>query len=164
MVLALLALFVALSGTAVAAGVVPLAKRALVADNAKTLQGKTAAALLAHEQFPAKKALVADNALKLGGMTGAAIAALPSPASSAAGLLTIKNQAGLQVPDDNYVHQFTIACDEGQKIVTAGFSADKVVIAAESYPLSDTTWSMDLAHYSTNPAPAIVTLYALCTK
>jgi hypothetical protein len=40
-VIALLALFIALSGTAVAAGVVPLAKRALVADNAKKLNGVT---------------------------------------------------------------------------------------------------------------------------
>ena len=39
MVVALLALFVALGGTAVAAGIVPLAKRALVADNAKKLGG-----------------------------------------------------------------------------------------------------------------------------
>lgn len=41
MMVALLALFVALSGTAVAAGIVPLAKRALVADNAKKLNGST---------------------------------------------------------------------------------------------------------------------------
>ncbi len=41
MIVALLALFVALSGTAVAAGIVPLAKRALVADNAKKLNGAT---------------------------------------------------------------------------------------------------------------------------
>ncbi len=46
LVVALLALFVALSGTAVAAGIVPLAKRALTAntaDNAKRLGGLTAA-------------------------------------------------------------------------------------------------------------------------
>jgi len=41
MMVALLALFVALGGTAVAAGIVPLAKRALVADNAKKLNGGT---------------------------------------------------------------------------------------------------------------------------
>lgn len=42
MMVALLALLVALSGTAVAAvQVVPLAKRALVADNAKKLSGKS---------------------------------------------------------------------------------------------------------------------------
>ena len=43
MAVALAALFVALSGTAVAAGVPALAKRALVADNAKKLGGKTPA-------------------------------------------------------------------------------------------------------------------------
>ncbi len=46
MAVALAALFVALSGTAVAAGVPALAKRALVADNAKKLGGQTPAALL----------------------------------------------------------------------------------------------------------------------
>ena len=45
LVVAVLALFVSLSGTAVAAGVVPLAKRALSADNAKKLEGQTAAAI-----------------------------------------------------------------------------------------------------------------------
>jgi hypothetical protein len=47
MVVALLALFVALGGTAVAAGVVPIAKRALVADNAKKLNGLTAGQIAA---------------------------------------------------------------------------------------------------------------------
>ena len=46
MAVALAALFIALSGTAVAAGVPALAKRALVADNAKKLGGQTPAALL----------------------------------------------------------------------------------------------------------------------
>jgi hypothetical protein len=48
LVVALIALFVSLGGTAVAAGVVvPLAKRALVANNALKLQGKTAKAVAA---------------------------------------------------------------------------------------------------------------------
>ena len=47
MAVALLALFVALSGTAVAAGIVPLAKRALVADNAKKLGGVPLTGLVA---------------------------------------------------------------------------------------------------------------------
>ena len=66
LVVALLALFISLSGTAVAAGVVPLAKRALMADKAK----------------------VADNAKKLDGPASAALlqkaAQMPGPASSAA--------------------------------------------------------------------------------
>ncbi|MGZ4396265.1 MAG: hypothetical protein ACXVZ2_12995 [Gaiellaceae bacterium] len=54
LVVAILALFVALSGTAVAAGVVPLAKRALTADTAK-------------------------NSLKLGGLTAAQVGSLAPP-------------------------------------------------------------------------------------
>ncbi len=54
LVVALLALFVALSGTAVAAGIVPLAKRALVADTAK-------------------------NSQKLGGLTAAQVSSLAPP-------------------------------------------------------------------------------------
>ena len=72
LVVALLALFVSLSGTAVAAGVVPLAKRALSADKAK----------------------LADNARKLEGQTAAALlqkaGQMPGPASSAAGLVSTK--------------------------------------------------------------------------
>jgi hypothetical protein len=166
LVVAMVALFVALGGTAgaVVNATVPLAKRALVADNAKTLQGKTVANLLAHEQYPAKKALQADNALKLGGLTSGDIAAMPSPATSAAGLLTIKTQAAGQVPDDNRTHSFSISCDANQKVQSAGFSADNVVLAFESYPVSATTWSMDLGHMGANPTPANVTLYAVCTK
>jgi hypothetical protein len=52
LVVAAVALFVALSGTAVAAGVVPLAKRALVADNASKLEGKTAAQVAALVEVP----------------------------------------------------------------------------------------------------------------
>jgi hypothetical protein len=47
LVVATLALLVALSGTAVAAGVVPLAKRALVADNASKVQGKSTGQIVA---------------------------------------------------------------------------------------------------------------------
>ena len=160
-VIALLALFIAMSGTAVAAGVVPLAKRALVADNAKALQGKTVTQLLAHEQLPAKKAVETD---KLDGMHAQDIAALPGPASSATGLMTIKTQSAGQVADDGRTHPFTISCDSGQSVQSAGFSADNVVAAFESYPLSSSTWSMDLAHVGANPTPANVTLYAVCVK
>ncbi len=72
----MLALFIALSGTAVAAGIVPLAKRALNADKAKQ----------------------ADNAKKVGGQTAAAIitqaAQTPGPAGTAAGL--VSTQAGVR--------------------------------------------------------------------
>ncbi len=59
LVIALIALFVSLGGTAVAAGVVvPLAKRALVADNAKKLQGKTPQAVAALAAKPSSRVTV----------------------------------------------------------------------------------------------------------
>jgi Collagen triple helix repeat (20 copies) len=72
LVIAVLALFVALSGTAVAAGIVPLAKRALTADKAK----------------------VADNARRLGGKTPAQFAAQMRGAKGAVGPQGPKGDAG----------------------------------------------------------------------
>jgi hypothetical protein len=129
-VVALIALFVALSGTAVAAGVVPLAKRSLKADDALKLQGRTAAQL----------------------------AALPGPASSAAGLVSTKT-ATLAVPADEG-RQGVIACDRG-KIVGGGFNSEEGVFAMESRPISDTTWSFFLGNLS-DTRQADVTLYAVC--
>jgi hypothetical protein len=63
MVVALIALFVALSGTAVAAGIVPLARRALVADNAKKLNGQTRGQILA--SFPRPSVTIRSNVWSL---------------------------------------------------------------------------------------------------
>jgi hypothetical protein len=146
MVVAALALFVALSGTAVAAEqMVPLARRALTADKAK----------------------VALNARKLGGQTSAALvqqaARVAGPASTAASLAVVKNQsAGQLAPSAGNV--FSISCDAGQKIVSAGFASDgPVLVAVASYPTSDTSWTMGLINTS-GSAPANVTMYATCLK
>jgi hypothetical protein len=145
-VVAALALLVALSGTAVAAQqIVPLAKRALTADKAK----------------------VALNAKKLGGQTAAALvkqaSQAPGPASTAAGLVVVKNQSvGQLAPSAG--HAFSISCDAGQKIMGAGFLSDgPVLIAVGSYPTSDTSWAMGLLNLSDSTA-ANVTLYATCLK
>ena len=93
MVIALLALFVALSGTAVAAGVatgvVPLAKRALVADNAKKLNGKTA-----------------------GQIVTAVAAAAPALVSVTTGSWSLNPGA---------TGDFTVACSAGQKAIAGGY-------------------------------------------
>jgi len=95
LVVAVIALFVSLSGTAVAAGVVPLAKRALVADNAKKLGGQTAQAI------------------------AASAASRPGPASSAAGLVTVKTGQWSLAPDGE--NDFAVMCDSGQKAVGGGY-------------------------------------------
>src|SRR5262245_38374133 len=97
MAVALLALFVALSGTAVAAGVVPLAKRALTADKAK-------------------QAKVADVAKRLGdGATASLVdraSQSPGPASTVAGLVTVKTAPWSLAPGG--YGDFTATCDAGQ--------------------------------------------------
>ena len=95
LVIAVIALFVSLSGTAIAAGVVPLAKRALSADNAKKLGGKTADAI------------------------AASAASRPGPSSSAAGLVTIKTAQWSLAP--GAMNDFVATCDAGQKAVGGGY-------------------------------------------
>jgi hypothetical protein len=140
LVVALLALFISLSGTAVAAGVVPLAKRALNADKAK----------------------VADNARKLEGQAAAALlqraAQTPGPASSAAGLVSIKQATDSLNPKSG--RELVIACDGGKKVLSGGYSTNGDVLGFDSRPISDSSWSIYLGNGG--DAAAAVTLYAVC--
>lgn len=147
---ALIALFVALSGTATAVTVatVPLAKRALVADNAKKVGGQTSAALMAKAAQDSRAAV-------------ATAAASPGPASTAAGLVTWRSIAAgsLQRGEGR---AFTVACDAGQRIMGAGWSTEGAIVALESFPQSDTTWYLWLSNESGGTVG--VSLYASCLK
>jgi hypothetical protein len=141
LVIAVLALFVSLSGTAVAAGIVPLAKRALSADKAK----------------------VADNSKKLGGQTAASIIATaaktPGPAGSAAGLVSVKQAADTIAPSSG--REIVITCDAGKKVISGGWSTTGEAYAFDSRPVSDTAWGVWIGNGASSPA-APVTLYAVC--
>lgn len=145
-VVALVALFFALGGTAgaIATQAVPLAKRALVADNAKKVGGQTAAQLSAQAVRAAQAA-----------------AAAPGPASTAAGLMTIKTAPGNLGADGE--GEFTVSCDAGQKAAGGGFSSDGAVFALDSFPASDSSWRMYLANLSPSSG-ASITLYATCLR
>jgi hypothetical protein len=153
MAVALAALFVGLSGTAVAAGVPALAKRALVADNAKKLGGQTSAQLLATANTAAKQA--AQSA-------ASAAASQPGPASTAAGLTVIKTQSGGAMPPGNSLRQLEVACDAGQKVVGGGMSSDGVIVTFDSYPKSDASWEVVVGNLGGGTAN--VTVYAICLK
>lgn len=146
MVIALIALFVALSGTAVAAGIVPLAKRALSADNAKKLQG-----------FTAKQVAVA------GAVAGSRI---PGPASTASSLVdvhagTFSLAAGSSTSSPNAT--FAVACPAGEKAITGGYSSNFNVQGADSSISADGgTWSVLLFNFDTSPATGVT--YAVCLK
>lgn len=153
MVVALAALLVALSGTAVAAGVVPLAKRALVADNAKKLGGRT----------PAQVVGTPGPATVLNGKTAEQVAAMPGPASSIAGALVIKTSPAAIAAGE--LVEVSIACDPGQKVVSGGFDAppDRLLFAFDTRPSADGGgWRLRLS----NGADEVVTatLYAICAK
>src|ERR671919_177740 len=124
-VVAMIALFVALGGTAgaVAVQAVPLAKRALTADNAKKLGGQTSAQIVS--QASTKAAQQASQA--------------PGPASTAAGLTVIKSQPAGQMPPGNTLSTFSISCDSGTKVVGGGMSSDGAIVTFDSYPKNDTT-------------------------
>jgi hypothetical protein len=146
-VVALVALFFALGGTAgaVVTAAVPLAKRALVADNAKKVGGVTATQLggaavqLALKQSPAG----------------------PRPASTAAGLVTVKS--GTASLAANGEGEYTVSCDAGQRVMGGGFTSDGAVFSFDSYPASDTAWRLYLANASQS-AGANITLYATCLR
>ncbi len=143
LVVALIALFVALGGTAgaVVTAAVPLAKRALVADNAKKLNG-----------FNATQ--IATAAARVG-------SELPGPASTAAGVVSVKTQTA-SIPADGE-GEFNIACDAGQKVAGGGFASDGSVFSFDSYPPNDSSWRVYLVNASTSAA-ANVALYATCIR
>jgi hypothetical protein len=150
MVIAVAALFVALGGTALAgAGAVPpLAKRALVADNAKKLEGKTSAQLLAAASAVSKQQ--ADAA-----------AAAPGPASTAAGLVVIKTAAVGQLASGQ-IREWSISCDAGQQVVGGGLSSDALVVIFDSFPSNATTWAASGGNLGSSPAN--VSIWATCLK
>ena len=148
LVVGMIALFVALGGTAGASeqAAVPLAKRALVADNAKKLGGLTAAQVAA---VGAKAALAVSP-------EGA------RPASSAAGLVVIKTQAAGQVPAGTSLPTFGATCDAGSKVIGGGMSSDGAIVTFDSYPRGDAAWEVVVGNFGS--AAANVSVYAICLK
>ncbi len=132
LVIALVALFVSMSGTAVAAGVVPLAKRALFANNAGKLQGKSVRQ----------------------------ISALPGPASTAASLVSSASSPFSLAPEEE--KDFSAQCPAGAKAVSGGFTSPNVVLASDTHPTSDGAgWTVYLINLSAS-ASAAGNVQAVC--
>jgi hypothetical protein len=141
-VVAMVALFVALGGTAgaVVTAAVPLAKRALVADNAKKLDGQTPSQLVSQAS------------------------AAPGPASTAAGLISIKIGSWSLGPNGG--SDFLVTCDSGQKAVAGGW--DDPAGWAHSWddrPTADGTgWRVYISTSQNAPGPQTGGLYAVCLR
>lgn len=147
LLVAMIALFVALGGTAgaVVTAAVPLAKRALVADNSKKLNGFTAT------QIASAAVQVSLKESPAG----------PRPANSAAGLLGIKTATATLPP--NGEGEFTVTCDGAQRVAGGGFSSDGAVYNFDSYPVSPSAWRLYLAN-ADEANGASITLYATCIR
>jgi hypothetical protein len=116
-VVACIALFFALGGTAIAAA--PTVKRALFANNAGKLQGKTAAQ----------------------------VAALPGPASRVSGLVSVKSVPFSLNPEE--AKFFSVACSPGEKAVSGGYTTQNAVFAADTLPTTDGSgWQVYLINLS----------------
>ena len=133
-VLAMLALLVSLTGTAVAAGAVPLAKKAIFANNAGKLQGKTAAQLVA----------------------------TPGPASTVSDLVTTSTAPFTLAGGDG--GDFAATCPDGSKVLSGGYTYDgsAIVLSADTRPKTDTTWSIFLVNISESTASGTIT--AICLR
>jgi hypothetical protein len=148
-VVAMIALFVALGGTAgaVATQAVPLAKRALTADNAKKLGGQTSAQVVSRATRAATAAAQA-----------------PGPASTAAGLVVIKTGSWSVAP--GLGGNFTVRCDSGQKAISGGWSDPGDWSSSyQSLPTGDGAgWTTNI--WADDRAPSIQTgaTYAICLK
>lgn len=141
LVVAMIALFVALGGTAgaVVTAAVPLAKRALVADNAKKLSGQTSSQLVSQA------------------------AAAPGPASTATSLIAVKTAPFAL--SANGQGSFTATCDAGQKAIAGGYANPVgTAFSVDNGPTSDGSgWSIYLIE-GTGDSVAAGLVQAICLK
>lgn len=177
MCVALLALVVASTGTAIAADVVPLAKRALSADKAKT----------ANTAKVANTAKTANNAKKLNGQTASQIASIPGPATDAqtltgqtaaqiaatpgpatslpAGTITYRTQT-FSVDAEKATARDTARCLSDEKAIGGGWEQSSgLADVITDRPMPDGSgWRFHIYAESGNELPAIGTIYAVCLK
>jgi hypothetical protein len=187
LVLALLALFVALGGTAVAA--TPVVKRALFADNAAKLQGRSAAAIvkLAASRAATRPGPKGDTGpagpkgdVGAAGPKGDAGAAGPKgdagpagpagadgpqgpagpPGPTPAMRIQVVGQAFSFAPDG--ADDLVVTCPADLKAISGGFVSTGVVAAFDTRPSADgQSWRIFLVNLSsTNPASG--TASAVC--
>ena len=171
LVISMIALFVALSSTGIAATVVPLAKRALTADKAKTantakvaanalaLNGQTAEAI---SNIPGP----ATDAQTLTGLTAAQIAATPGPANSLPSSIITLRSKGWSVQNEGDTTEERVLCQTGEKAVGGGFDMSSgYANPTADAPLSDLSgWHFKVWALSGNNVPANGSVWVVCAK
>jgi len=150
LVIACVALFVALGGTAIAAA--PPVKRALFANNAAKLQGKTARQVAA----------IPGPASSLQGLTADDIASMESPASTAASLVSSNTVPFALAPKE--AKDFSAGCPGGAKAVSGGYASPNAVLGLDTRPTADGGgWTVYLAN-SSDTQSATGSVQVICIR
>jgi hypothetical protein len=174
LVISAIAVFVTLSSQGYAASIVPLVKRAIVADKAKTantanvakvaidarkLTGQTAESIAA---IPGP----ATDAQTLGGLTAAQIAAMAGPANSLPASLFTYRTESWQLDKEDQVVRVTANCQAGERAIAGGWQQD----AGAGYVLQDspynngTGWRFSIWAESGDTLAATGSVGAMCMK
>jgi hypothetical protein len=174
LVLAMIALFAALSTSGYAAQIVPLAKRALTADKAKTANTAKLANLAkvantarsADTAATAQTANVAVDAQALGGLTAAQIAAMPGPANAlSASLFTVRTDS-FELSQEGQIVGVTVNCQAGERAIAGGWAQEDgaAYVLQDSPTANSTGWRFVVWGASGNNLAAVGTIYAICAK
>ena len=170
LIIAMLALFVALSGTGIAAGVVPLAKRALTADKAKVANVANVAknSLKLEGQTAAQVAATPGPAYTLNGQTAAQIIAAASAGGSVAGRITI-HSVGWHLDSSAQTTDWYADCGPGEKVIAGGWDQaefrDNGADFIYNRPKPDSSgWWVKNKPASDASAPIGGTIWAICIK
>jgi hypothetical protein len=161
----MIALFVALSSTGIAATIVPLAKRALTADKAKVatdakkLNGQTATQIAA---IPGP----ATDAATLNGQTAGQIAAAPGPASSISGSTFTLRSDTWSLDGEGRTSKVTVNCQAGERVIAGGWDeAEGAAYVLTDRPVPDGSgWRFIVWAESGDTLPASGTAWAICAK
>lgn len=165
LVISMIALFVALSGTGYAQKIVPLAKRALSADKAKVATN----ALKLNNQTATQIAAIpgpATDAATLNGQTAAQIAATPGPTSSIAGSLFTYRTDSFELSSEGATARTDVKCQTGEKAIAGGWSIDSGLasVTKDSPQPDGLGWRFSIFAESGNDLPAVGTVFAICAK
>ena len=171
LVISMIALFAALAGTGVASSIVPLAKRALNADHAKTANtAKTAANALKLNGLTAEQVAAtpgpATDAATLNGQTAAQIAATPGPTSAlASGLFTIRS-VGWSIQTEGQKTDARALCQTGEKAIAGGWDqANGAAYVLVDRPIPDGSgWAFRVWADSGDTVPANGSVWVICAK
>ena len=91
-----------------------------------------------------KRALFADNAGKLGGKTLSQVAARPGPASSAADAVSIRTSTETLTAQQQKA--LKVRCSGGERVVGGGWTSSSPLLGTNTHPSAADEWEVELVN------------------